>query len=386
MGGMRGGGRLMCSPYLTGALGILVVLIGFNYWSASTQNHDLLVNVSEMQQQLRVGSDRIGNQEDKLKSLLDKLSAAQTKNIQFEEKSAKLEREVKALKKEIKKRENSQNNEKKNLDDEINRLTEEKDELQKGKDSLQEKSEKLQEENEALKSKLESLTKNLQAESEKASDLQSRLAELLSQNPHVKDSKPQGDGSHELGPGQLPDVDPHAVSVVKKDTLGGAGLRLDPVNNVVPPPNQQVNFASEGPKGISSSSSIAPSSSVKPVEGVKQLTPPGGPAADDESLENTNKELSSGEVKEDNTNANQQNDADEDIKGDNLDRKEADSGFNQDKAGNGMSNEEDDNAEDQDPAGVLDLLGGDNAAEADADGKPAAETGNEKKVEEYNMF
>ena len=32
------------------------------------------------------------------------------------------------------------------------------------------------------------------------------------------------------------------------------------------------------------------------------------------------------------------------------------------EAGNGMSNEEDDNAEDQDPAGVLDLLDGDNAA------------------------
>jgi len=385
MGGMRGGGRLMCSPYLTGALGILVVLVGFNYWSASTQNHDLLVNVSEMQQQLRVGSDRIGSQEDKLKSLLDKLSAAQTKNIQFEEKSAKLEREVKALKKEIKKRENSQNIEKKNLDDQITRLTEENDELQKGKDNLQEKSEKLQEENDALKSKMEGLTKTLQSESEKAADLQSRLAELLSQNPSVINSKPQGDGSHELGPGQLPDVDPHAVSVVKKDTLGGAGLRLDPVDNVAPPPNQQVNFASEGPKGISSSSSIAPSSSDKAVESaVKQLTPPGGLAADDESLENTNKELSSGEVKEDNTNANQQIEADEDIKGDNLDRKEADSGFNLDKAGNGMSNEEDDNAEDQDPAG--DLLGGDNAAEADTDGKPAAEDGEEKKVEEYNMF
>jgi len=385
MGGMRGGGRLMCSPYLTGALGILVVLVGFNYWSASTQNHDLLVNVSEMQQQLRVGSDRIGSQEDKLKSLLDKLSAAQTKNIQFEEKSAKLEREVKALKKEIKKRENSQNNEKKNLDDQITRLTEENDELQKGKDNLQEKSEKLQEENDALKSKMEGLTKTLQSESEKAADLQSRLAELLSQNPRVINSKPQGGGSHELGPGQLPDVDPHAVSVVKKDTLGGAGLRLDPVDNVAPPPNQQVNFASEGPKGISSSSSIAPSSSDKAVEtAVKQLTPPSGLAADDESLENTNKELSSGEVKEDNTNANQQIEADEDIKGDNLDRKEADSGFNLDKAGNGMSNEEDDNAEDQDPAG--DLQGGDNAAEADADGKPAAEDGEEKKVEEYNMF
>ena len=56
---MRGGNRLICSPYLTGSFGVMLCLVTFNYWSVSTHNSDLARKVEELQQQLQGGSDHI---------------------------------------------------------------------------------------------------------------------------------------------------------------------------------------------------------------------------------------------------------------------------------------------------------------------------------------
>ena len=46
---MRGGPRMMCSPYLTGSLAVMLVLVTFNYWTVSTNNSDLVREVKMMQ-------------------------------------------------------------------------------------------------------------------------------------------------------------------------------------------------------------------------------------------------------------------------------------------------------------------------------------------------
>ena len=55
MAAMRGGPRMMCSPYLTGSLALMLVLVTFNYWSVSTNNFDLVKEVKMMQTQLKTG-------------------------------------------------------------------------------------------------------------------------------------------------------------------------------------------------------------------------------------------------------------------------------------------------------------------------------------------
>ena len=56
---MRGGPRLMCSPYLTGSLAVMLVIVAFNYWSVATENSELSKKLQEMQQQLKRGSEHI---------------------------------------------------------------------------------------------------------------------------------------------------------------------------------------------------------------------------------------------------------------------------------------------------------------------------------------
>ena len=40
---------MMCSPYLTGSLALMLLLVTFNYWSVSTNNFDLVKEVKNMQ-------------------------------------------------------------------------------------------------------------------------------------------------------------------------------------------------------------------------------------------------------------------------------------------------------------------------------------------------
>ena len=66
---MRGGPRMMCSPYLTGSLAIMLVIVAFNYWTVATENSDLGKKLQEMQQQLKSGTSHINNLEEEIKQV-----------------------------------------------------------------------------------------------------------------------------------------------------------------------------------------------------------------------------------------------------------------------------------------------------------------------------
>ena len=66
---MRGGPRMMCSPYLTGSLAIMLVIVAFNYWTVAAENTDLNKRIQEMQQQLKSGTSHIKNLEEEIQQV-----------------------------------------------------------------------------------------------------------------------------------------------------------------------------------------------------------------------------------------------------------------------------------------------------------------------------
>jgi len=202
---MRGGNRLICSPYLTGSLGVMLCLVTFNYWSVSTHNSDLVRKVEELQQQLQGGSNHI-----------------QT----LREEVLEVRKQLKTYKEKIK--------EEKELNDSINK---EKDDMQRklseANKSEGEKAErKLSETMELHGKAMDNITKELRLVTEELqsvkTDLTTCKAEIASERAEKLVVPPQGaviPPRHQrkkqvLGPGQLPDIKPGAVSVLKKETQG----------------------------------------------------------------------------------------------------------------------------------------------------------------------
>jgi len=226
----------MCSPYLTGSLALMLVLVGFNYWSVSTQNQDLLVKTSAMQQQLRVGSDRVQEMETNYSNLKHEHTIVTDEKSQCDAEKKKLTESCEKTKL--------------SKDSEISRLAEKNgdllEDIKKLKIECEENSEKeikLSEEKETmlreredlikakedLEAEIEKLKTSLSAAESKAADLQGKLSELLNQKGHVNQNQiSEVESVAKLPNGQLPDVDPGAVSVIKKDTLGPPGLNLLP--------------------------------------------------------------------------------------------------------------------------------------------------------------
>merc|ERR1719381_430333 len=66
---------MMCSPYLTGSLALMLLLVTFNYWSVSTNNFDLVKEVKMMQTQLKTGSGTIQDKEREVAELKEELKA-----------------------------------------------------------------------------------------------------------------------------------------------------------------------------------------------------------------------------------------------------------------------------------------------------------------------
>ena len=66
---MRGGPRMMCSPYLTGSLAIMLVIVAFNYWTVAAENTELNKKLQEMQQQLKSGTSHIKNLEEEIEQV-----------------------------------------------------------------------------------------------------------------------------------------------------------------------------------------------------------------------------------------------------------------------------------------------------------------------------
>ena len=84
---------MMCSPYLTGSLAVMLVIVSFNYWSVSTENSDLAKRIQELQQQLKTGTNHIESLESEIKDIRSKNE--QLKQLKSNEKSLKEEAENK---------------------------------------------------------------------------------------------------------------------------------------------------------------------------------------------------------------------------------------------------------------------------------------------------
>ena len=197
---------MMCSPYLTGSLAVMLVIVSFNYWSVSTENSDLAKRIQELQQQLKTGTNHIESLESEIKDIRSKNE--QLKQLKSNEKSLKEEAENKFKKVAEKKTQlETEVREMKSLHEDAEvaerRLTEEKEMQVKVLDNLREE--------------LESVKMNVttcQAE------LASERAEKLLVPPLGADRVPPRHLDNPLGPGQLPDLNPDAVSVIKKETHG----------------------------------------------------------------------------------------------------------------------------------------------------------------------
>jgi len=249
---MRGGPRMMCSPYLTGSLAVMLVLVTFNYWSVSTNNFDLVKETQKLQAQLKSGSGTIQDKDNEVVELKEKLKNSQISMqkqlehvredlqqacVKESDKSAAKAREEKEL---LQKKGNDLDSEVDDLNKQISELNiqleNSKTDLEKANNGLDNvKSELLQ-----TKSELDS-TKNELSQSQK--EVLSLKAQQLTAPGHARNlGAPPGSGG--LGMGQLGDVDPNAIHVVKKDSLGGSGLKLSPL---------ATGPSSPKPLGISSS-------------------------------------------------------------------------------------------------------------------------------------
>jgi len=215
---MRGGPRLMCSPYLTGSLGIMLCILAFNYWSIATENSDLTSKIQEMQQQLKSGTIHIKDIEEELRIVRDN-----EKNCKIEKDSIKHDSEAKFDK--LKQDSNAKYDklEEKHLELEKQmKFKEQDDEAEELK--LTEDKEMKEKENDHLRDVIEGLKKNLTEVQEAVSQCQGQLASERADQMFVP---PAGAGvpprhlpAGPLGPGQLPDINPDSVSVVRKETQG----------------------------------------------------------------------------------------------------------------------------------------------------------------------
>lgn len=266
----------MCSPYLTGSLAVMLVLITFNYWSVSSQNSDLMKEVQHMTKQIKISSERISALERSLRTCEDTGKKYQDEIGVRRDEMLRSEKEVKKLKDEKKATEDKleENNVKvAETGQEISRLREENQVLDGDKDRLQDDLEASQ-------------AKVTQLEGKGSEELATCLSELASERSDRLLVPPGGakvaplhlpPRDPNLGPGHLPDVRPEAVSVVRKETRGGGNsLLILPPDEVKYPGNNPANTSSKAPpvmavpnpaKGISSSSSTAPKVDKQSIDG-----------------------------------------------------------------------------------------------------------------------
>ena len=213
----------MCSPYLTGSLALMLLLVTFNYWSVSTNNFDLVKEVKMMQTQLKTGSGTIQDKEREMAELKEELKAVRQSLEKCKGEKATLESVRESLK--------ICNTEKQTCESEkVAELEQARKESKKVKDNLLNKSQKLTEEKEILERRTKELEEEVEGAKSSLKDLEGEVASLRAERlkPKVRpairltgggegDSQELGGG---LGRGQLPDVDPKAVSVVQKETRG----------------------------------------------------------------------------------------------------------------------------------------------------------------------
>jgi len=202
---MRVGNRLICSPYLAGSLGVMLCLVTFNYWSVSTHNSDLVRKVEELQHQLKGGSNHIQTLREEVLDVRKQLKSYKDKVKEERELNDSIKKEKDDIKLEL--------------------IEANKSEGEKAKRKLSETIElhgkamdKIKEELRVVKEELQSVRTNLTT---CKAEVASERAEKLVVPPQGAVIPHRHHGKKDvLGPGQLPDINPRAVSVVKKETQG----------------------------------------------------------------------------------------------------------------------------------------------------------------------
>jgi len=246
----------MCSPYLTGSLGIMLCLVTFNYWSVSTQNSDLVKKVQEMQQQLMQGTKHIESLEEETREIRKQLKTYKDRVTEEKELKNEVEMKFKDVNKdrdELKKKLDAMIVLKSEGDETERKLSEDKEMQSKAMDSLRD-------ELEEVKVELLSVKTNL---TRCQDDLTREMSEKVVKTPEVGGIPPRHLGrSDGLGPGQLPDVHPGAVSVVKKETQGSGLIIEDGQGNALNE-DKQVDKVGDSPSPKVEVMNL--SSSKKPV-------------------------------------------------------------------------------------------------------------------------
>jgi len=246
----------MCSPYLTGSLGIMLCLVTFNYWSVSTQNSDLVKKVQELQQQLMQGTKHIESLEEEMREVRNQLKTYKDRVREEKELKNEVEMKFKDVNKdrdELKEKLDAMLVLKSEGDETERKLSEDKEMQSKAMDSLRD-------ELEEVKVELLSVKANL---TRCQDDLTREMSEKVVKTPEVGGIPPRHLGrSDGLGPGQLPDVHPGAVSVVKKETQGSGLIIEDGQGNALNE-DKQVDKVGDSPSPKVEVMNL--SSSKKPV-------------------------------------------------------------------------------------------------------------------------
>jgi len=220
----------MCSPYLTGSLGVMLVLVSFNYWSVSTQNYDLLTRIQQMQSQLAIGSEKIEEIEKKEETLV---SSLRTKDSDLSE--------CRNEKNELKKQNTYQRTSREKAEERLREETEKKKAASSDKESLQTDVNRLTEEKDALQVQIDTLHEDLVKSDNRTAELGHKLEEIraqYNQNRNQEELKEEGfkvaNVANKIGilEGQLPDVNPAAVKIERAKNEG-TGLHLVPLNDTI---------------------------------------------------------------------------------------------------------------------------------------------------------
>lgn len=215
---------MMCSPYLTGSLAIMLVIVAFNYWTVAAENSELGKKLQEMQQQLKSGTSHIKNLEEEIEQVRS-LENKCKKNS----KELRAEAEIKL--KDMETAQKQRDNFKVQIDKLELKLKDAQNEEDQEESRILEDIKMKENTIDRLRDEIESLKLNISAVQLNVTSCQ---AELASERSDRLLTPPQGAGQgmpprhlpSKLGPGQLPDLNPDAVSVVRKETNGSPGLSI----------------------------------------------------------------------------------------------------------------------------------------------------------------
>ena len=229
---MRGGGpKLFCSPYFTVGAILLLLVMSVKYFSLSSEHDDLLLKVSVLQNQMKLTASNMRNLDSTLTKKEEAFTECNDEKNTIIERNKFLERDLNQREEELKKmQENNEENDVtiRNLNEKIKKFTADNNTMLEEVRYLKRRNEELShndEECQANRAKVGQLQGELNTLREQASALHKQKVSLK-QNPEAE--QPQG---------QLPDVNPGAVSI-KQPALNGIQGHQDPILPRVDPKSE----------------------------------------------------------------------------------------------------------------------------------------------------